>query len=166
MYINLNQIFLILIKNINISEKRILRLLLTITSYCFTETVPVEEPRRTISQIPATSTPWLFLSFCGATVITKPESCNYLMDYSEYVTWIQHDGDWAVKEDFYLRCKNYIYAWNTELRFKSATGLNKPYYYEAAKRVLFVWDLKKSSEILEYLFSELIWSSWFIVNGK
>jgi hypothetical protein len=57
----------------------------TVKFYCFAETIPVEESRRTLSQIPTTSTPWLFLSFCGAAVITKLESCSCLMDYSEYV---------------------------------------------------------------------------------
>jgi hypothetical protein len=79
MYFNLEHIF-------PIYEKSILRLFVTVKCYCFTETVPVEEPRRTVSQISAASTPWLFLSFCGAAVITKSESCSYLMDYSEYVS--------------------------------------------------------------------------------
>lgn len=66
-------------------KKSITSLIVTVKFYCFSETIPVEESRRTVSQILATSTPWLFLSFCGTAVITKPESCNCLMDYSEYV---------------------------------------------------------------------------------
>lgn len=85
MYLNLEHIFQALFKNIIIYEKYIQSLFVTVKFFCFAETIPVEESRGTVSQIPSTSIPWLFLSFCGAAVITKPESCSCLIDYSEYV---------------------------------------------------------------------------------
>lgn len=51
--------------------------------YFFSEAIPTEESRRIVSQIPAAPTPRLFFSLCGVAVITKSESCDSFMDYSE-----------------------------------------------------------------------------------
>jgi hypothetical protein len=91
-------IFLVLFENVIMCSETILDLLVTINLYCFSEAIPTEESGRIVSEIPATPTPWLFFSLCVVAVITKSESCNSLVDYSEYVTHIQQDGYRALIE--------------------------------------------------------------------